>query len=139
MKRPIKTLILLSLLCLAPVVALAQSDCPAIIQAALDATDQNCDITSRNQACYGNITLESQLRSGVSDTDFDEEGERVDVASVSTLTLRPWNDDGTWGIALMKLQTSLPDTLPGQNVTFLLFGNVQIENGVETNTEPVTF
>ena len=30
----------------------------------------------------------------------------------------------------MKLQANLPDTLPGQNVTFLMFGDVQVTNAV---------
>ena len=30
----------------------------------------------------------------------------------------------------MKLQANLPDSLPGQNVTFLMFGDVQIQNAV---------
>jgi hypothetical protein len=33
----------------------------------------------------------------------------------------------------MRLQANLPDTLPGQNVTFLLFGNVEITNAVDPN------
>jgi hypothetical protein len=128
-------------LCLAPAVATAQAvDCPAIIQAALDAADEACNQTGRNQACYGNVTLNAQPQADVTEFDFDERGERVDVANVSTLELRPWSEDGQeWGIALMKLQTNIPDTLPGQNVTFLLFGDVRIENPVATNTEPVTF
>ena len=35
----------------------------------------------------------------------------------------------------MQLQANLPDTLPGQNVTFLLFGNVEIENAVVGDSE----
>src|SRR5690606_20836366 len=35
-----------------------------------------------------------------------------------------------WGVALMQIQANLPDTLPGQNVTFLLFGDVTIEEEV---------
>ncbi|NOG50271.1 MAG: SH3 domain-containing protein [Chloroflexi bacterium] len=31
---------------------------------------------------------------------------------------------------MMRLQANLPDTLPGQNVTFVLFGDVTIEDAV---------
>jgi uncharacterized protein YraI len=135
MKRVGKLALLILLLCVAPVAA--QLDCPAIVQAALDATDEACRNTARNQACYGNITLVAEPQEGIAAFDFDERGDRVEVAAVRTLTLFPWSEE-EWGIALMKLQTNLPDTLPGQNVTFLLFGDVAILSGVETNTDPVT-
>jgi uncharacterized protein YraI len=139
MRWCLKSIIFLSL-CIAPALALAQEDCPAIIQSALDATDQQCEDIGRNQACYGNVQLHAEPQAGMASLDFEKPGDRVDVANVSTLTLSPWDaDESTWGVSLMKLQANLPDTLPGQNVTFLLFGNVAIENAVETNTEPVTF
>jgi len=42
-----------------------------------------------------------------------------------------------WGVSLMRLQAGLPDTLPGQNVTFLLFGDVAIQNAVDYEPPPV--
>ena len=33
-----------------------------------------------------------------------------------------------WGIAVLKAQANLPDALPGQNVTFLLFGDTTVDN-----------
>jgi uncharacterized protein YgiM (DUF1202 family) len=139
MKLARKLIILTATLWLNVVLVLAQEDCIAIVQAALDATDRACDATGRNQACYGNIRMSAEPREGVADFSFDNPGEIVDVAGVQTLTLMPWDAaEHVWGIALMQLQTSLPDTLPGQNVTFLLFGDVKIDDAVETNTEPVT-
>jgi hypothetical protein len=118
----------------------AQADCPTIVQTALEATDDACDGTGRNQACYGNINLSAVAQEGVPEFNFDGPGDIVDVAGVQTLKLdRLDAASDIWGIALMRLQASLPDTLPGQNVTFLLFGDVEITNGVETNVEPVTF
>src|SRR5690606_24390666 len=35
---------------------------------------------------------------------------------------------GTWGVSLLKAQANLPDTLPGQNVTFLLYGGAALDN-----------
>jgi hypothetical protein len=135
MKWYIKSIVLLCL-CIAPVLALAQEDCPAIIQAALDATDEQCATTGRNQACYGNIRLSAQPQAGMDALVFEKPGDLVDIANVSSLTLSPWDaTNSTWGISLMKLQANLPDTLPGQNVTFLLFGNVSIDNAVASNTE----
>ena len=36
---------------------------------------------------------------------------------------------------MLRVQANLPDTAPGQNVTMLLFGDVQLENAV---TNPTT-
>jgi hypothetical protein len=45
----------------------------------------------------------------------------------------------TWGVVMMRLQANLPDTLPGQNVTFLLFGDVELTSAVtEENSDEYT-
>jgi hypothetical protein len=117
----------------------AQTDCPTIVRDALEATDAACTGTGRNQACYGNISLRAEPQAGTAEFNFESPGDNVDVAGVRTLTLDPLDAAGDiWGVALMQLQANLPETLPGQNVTFLLFGDVEIRNAVETNTEPVT-
>jgi hypothetical protein len=115
---------------------LAQTDCPAIVQAALEAVDSACSATARNQACYGNVQLEATPREGISAFQFEQSGDIVNVASVESLQLSSMSlTDETWGVALMALQANLPDTLPGQNVTFLLFGDVQIDNQTDAPPE----
>jgi hypothetical protein len=132
--------LLMSLLLIGTVVQAQGESCPDIVGAALDATSEQCSTTARNQACYGNIDLAATPQSGVADFHFNAPGDRVAVGDVANLSLSSRvEQDGTWGIALIQLQANLPDTLPGQNVTFLLFGDVEIENGVSTNVEPVTF
>lgn len=128
------------LLCIAPAAVLAQAaTCPDIVKAALAAADKACATTGRNQACYGNINLTAQPQPGVTDFTFDKPGDLVSVAGVETLSLSPLDAaKDVWGVALMKIQANLPDTLPGQNVTFLLFGNVEIQNAVTTNAAPIT-
>jgi hypothetical protein len=71
---------------------------------------------------------------------LEQPGDIVNVADVQHLQLASMSlDDETWGIALMRIQANLPDTLPGQNVTFLVFGDVEITNVVENAIElPVT-
>jgi hypothetical protein len=126
--RVLKWMPTLLLLCLAPSV-LAQADCPAIVSAALEAVDSVCSDTQRNQLCYGNIILTATAREGVGDFLFEKSGDRVGVAEVESLQLSSLSlDDQAWGVALMKVQANLPNTLPGQNVTLLLFGNVSIGN-----------
>jgi hypothetical protein len=126
-----KALILsLLLLAFAPSV-LAQADCPSIVQAALETVESNCASTGRNQACYGNEQLVATPRQGVGDFAFEQPGDVVDIATIQSVQLSSMSlTDTTWGVALLKVQANLPDTLPGQNVTFLLFGDVQIENTV---------
>lgn len=112
---------------------LAQEDiCTDIIQQAMVTVEEACAITGRNQACYGNISLEATPREGVENFRFEQQGDIAGVADVDTIRLRGLDPvESIWGIALMKIQANLPDSLPGENVTFLLFGDVEIQNAVE--------
>ena len=103
--------------------------CGVTVQNALDTVGQACEATGRNQACYGYVSLQATPREGVQDFSFTKQGDLVNVADIDTLRLSRFDAvNNTWGIALMKLQASLPDSLPGQNVAFLIFGDVQITN-----------
>jgi hypothetical protein len=116
-----------------PEIPLAASDtCPAIVQTALLAVDSFCEDTGRNQACYGNVRLEVEPQDDAMPFTFEQQGDRIDLSIVQKLTLSSMDEvTGEWGVALMRVQADLPDTLPGQNITFLLFGDVEIENAVE--------
>lgn len=109
--------------------------CPEIVEFALGTVEENCQSTGRNQACYGNISLEIEPRSGVESLQFEQIGDVVDVADVQSIRLSPMDEEnGAWGVVLMRLQANLPDTLPGQNVTFLLFGDVSLMNAVHPDS-----
>lgn len=119
------SLILFSLLSFA-IVQAQQLTCPAIVQEALESIDNNCSDTGRNQACYGHSSLDAQV---VGDADFETVGDIASLESIQSLSLNGMDENaGEWGVALMSVQANIPDTLPGQNVTFLLFGNTHIEN-----------
>jgi len=110
-------------------------ECSVIVKNALDATNQICDGTGRNQACYGHVQVRAEPQPGAGTFKFDRVGEKVDVAALKSLHLSPMDtSEGTWGVALMHLQANLPDTQPGENVTLLLFGDVQIRNIVPMPT-----
>jgi hypothetical protein len=127
-----RTLLFGLFLCLAPALVLAQTDCPTIVQTALDAADIMCQNTGRNQACYGNIDISAQAQADVQNFRFQVVGDTVNVSDLQSLKLSPMNEQtGAWGVALLRLQANLPDTLPGQNVTFLLFGDAEITNAVD--------
>ncbi|MBI5667075.1 MAG: SH3 domain-containing protein [Chloroflexi bacterium] len=119
---------------------LAQDNsCAVLVQQALGAVQDACVQTGRNQACYGNISLTATPRERAQDFTFEQQGDLVNVADIDTLRLQSLDPaENIWGIALMKVQANLPDTLPGQNVTFLLFGDVEIQNAVEPTPELAT-
>ncbi|MEZ4667269.1 MAG: hypothetical protein R3E39_05025 [Anaerolineae bacterium] len=125
----------LILVLLSPVLALMQDDtCPEIVREALAATDKACVETGRNQACYGNINLQAELRAGETKFKFSEPGDIADIAAISSLALKPLDRQANgWGVALLKVQANLPATIPGQNVLFLLFGDVGMSNAVDNS------
>jgi hypothetical protein len=132
--RLLKLMVVLIPLSIAPAVA-AQTDCPTIVRAALDSAAQACDSLARNQACYGNIHLQATPQEGKTVV-FEKSGDIANVADLHTLQLSSMSlTDQSWGVALMKLQANLPDTIPGQNVTVLLFGNVEIDSAFDTPHE----
>lgn len=122
-------------LCLAPALALAQTGaCEEQVNRAIDAAAAACEALGRNQACYGNVNLTAEAQPGVADFRFEQVGDTVNVGTIQSLTLSPLNEtSGDWGVAMMKLQANLPETLPGQNVIFVLFGDVQLTNGVSAD------
>jgi hypothetical protein len=102
------------------------NSCPLIVQQALNAANSACQDTGRNQACYGNIALQATAVEGKSFV-FEQTGDLIDVSDIQSLDVSPMNQEaGTWGVVLMRLQANLPETMVGQNVTFLLFGDVSI-------------
>ncbi len=130
-------LIIILCLCLAPFIALA-ADCPAEVESALMLADQSCSATGRNQVCYGNITLTATPKDGVTNLVFSQPGDLANVGDLQSLQLSSMSTSKQqWGMALMKLQADLPDTLPGQNVTVLLFGDVQVKPASNASTTPL--
>ncbi len=120
-------------LCIGPVLAQGGS-CPAIVNEVLNNLDAICSGTGRNQACYGNVSLEASAHPDAAQFKFDAIGDIESVENIQSLRLSPLiEEENLWGVTLMQLQANLPDTLPGQNVTFLLFGDVEVINAVDPN------
>jgi hypothetical protein len=140
MKKYLPTLLLLSLMVLVVLVvpATASGECSIIVQRALAQTDQVCSQTGRNQACYGYTSVEAQPRL-VEDTFAFEQGDIIDLERLSSLRTASLNEaTGEWGIALLRVQANLPDSLPGTNVVFLLFGNAELsQDAAAPNANPM--
>jgi hypothetical protein len=119
--------LLIIFLLLAVTSVAAQATCPGIVNDALTYLNRACSRTGRNQVCYGNLTLVAQPQPGVTDLKFAAPGDIESITRIQSLTLSIMNEAlPEWGVSLMTLQASLPGVLPGQNVTFLLFGSVQL-------------
>jgi hypothetical protein len=116
----------------------AQDTCPTVVQEALSALDAKCQTTERNQACYGNIALTAIPQSGVTEFKFDAIGDIADLDDINTLDLAPLDPvSNQWGLVMMRVQADIPDSLPGQNVTFILFGDVTIQNAAVEGETPM--
>lgn len=114
--------------------------CPTIVQTALLVTEEGCDGTRLNQACYGYLVLDAEPRDGAIDFDFSEPGDVVDVATVESLRLSAMDvDTGQWGVVLLQLDAPADGETTadvGDGVTILLFGDAAIEDA--TNFVPIT-
>jgi hypothetical protein len=132
-----KRIIWLSLLLLVFVGrTLAQADCPTIVETALQLADDACAELGRNEACYGNVRLEAEAQPTAQTFTFEQTGDIVNLNDVFRLHLSPMDADSeSWGVALLQTQANLPDTLPGQNVTMVLFGQVDITDAAPAESE----
>jgi hypothetical protein len=114
-------------LCISLSIVIAQMDCPALVQTVLETVASACENIESNQLCYGYPALTVIPRENAADFTFEHSGDLVSLADVQTLQLGAFNlSNETWGAALMNLQMNL--STPEQNVTFVLLGDVAIEN-----------
>ncbi|MBZ0277934.1 MAG: SH3 domain-containing protein [Anaerolineae bacterium] len=125
------TWVLLVLLFSVAVVTAQDNTCPAFVNQALASLDTNCGGLGRNQACYSYDRVEAAFLNPVPEDFFSKPADVTGVADLQTIRTTPLDTtNNTWGLAVMNLQANLPNTLPGQNVTFVLMGDVDVENAV---------
>jgi hypothetical protein len=104
------------------------ADCAALIDQAIEVSDQGCQQLDRNQVCYGHSTVRAELVPG-SNAQFDQPGNTIPVDILREFSASPYNQQkGEWGVGVFKLEANLPGTLPGQLVTLLAFGGTEIQN-----------
>ena len=114
-----------------PVIAAPDQNtvCSAQVRAALDRVSNACRDLGRNEACYGNREIIAEPRANVplDRLTFSSAGDIADLSAFQRISTSPYDQtNDQWGIALLRAQVNLPDTLPGQNVTFLLFGDTTL-------------
>jgi hypothetical protein len=127
--RKIIVVCLLAILSIAMVIA--QGACPDLLETALQSVEDNCAGLGRNEVCYGYNNVQASFISEVAEDFFSQVSDKSPVAELASVQTLPMNTEtGQWGVAVMNLQANVPNTLPGTNVTFVLLGDVEVENAV---------
>jgi hypothetical protein len=106
--------------------------CPVLVSEALDLVQTACETLGRNEACYGNRAVAADTPAGDPLAGFAAPGDRGDLLQIGTLRTAPLDmTAGEWGVAVLSLQANLSETLPGQAVTFVVVGDVDLEAGAD--------
>ncbi|MFZ4828397.1 MAG: Ig-like domain-containing protein [Phototrophicaceae bacterium] len=108
------------------------STCPPLIETALNELDQ-CGRIGINTTCYGYNRVEATFNQPVPLDYFTQQGDTAHINEIDTLHTAPYDQfNNEWGVALMRVQADIPNTLPGQGVVFVLMGDTTVENAVES-------
>jgi hypothetical protein len=118
-KKALWSVLLLALWVTASTIA---QECPDYVTETLAEVADTCSGLARNEACYGNTDLVVETNA---DVIFENPGDIINVGDIESISISG-AQTGDWGVAVLNLQADLPYTIPGQNVTVLLFGNVEL-------------
>lgn len=112
-------------------------DCTAFALEIVHEIIDICADLGRNQACYGHQLIDIELIHDA-DVTFASPGDRAALAFIRRFSTAPFDaETGEWGVALMKVQATLFDSIPGQNITFLLTGDVTLTNAGDDTAMPM--
>lgn len=115
---------------------LAQDACPAIVLEALETVENACDDLGRNSACYGSNNVQASFYNEVEDDFFTVPGDLTLLEDMETIGTAPLDiENELWGIAVLQVQANVPNTLPGQNVVFVLLGDASLVDDVTADAE----
>ncbi len=102
--------------------------CSPVMLQAVESANRRCRSLDTNQMCYGNALAEARSQPGISNFEFSKPGDVIDLETLSTLRLSATNPaNNQWGIVLMQVHAEVRN-LGRDDVTLLLFGDVDIEN-----------
>lgn len=107
--------------------------CPVLVQQALQVTETSCSTTGSNQACYGYILVDAELRN--TEAEFVEQGDTADLVSIESVQLSPMDTQtGQWGVMIMQVEaapTAESTAEPGsEDVQVVLFGDTEVSAAV---------
>jgi hypothetical protein len=133
----------LCLIILLPVTAahLQGGVCPPLVERALNEAGNLCATLPRNSACYGFNQVSAQFSGAVAEDFFTRPADITDLTTLQSLNTAALDEAlGRWGVAVLNVQANIPNSLPGQGVRFILFGDARLENAVpaEQALLPVT-
>ncbi len=96
----------------------------------------NCNSLEPDLLCYGNRSVGVEYVPNVTpDKPFVQVGDFVPLKVLKSINTGPLNlQTGEWGLAVMKIQATVPGATAGQAVTFVLYGDTQISNVTRTDT-----
>ncbi len=114
--------------------AASRADCQKLIDRALTASSNLCNKIGSDQACYGNNTVSARLVPG-SGLQFSAPGDIIGVNQIESISASVLNPTlNQWGIAIFKVISNLPRSLPGETITLVVFGNTTLENSGSLET-----
>lgn len=125
--------------CLMFVEAQTDSVCSIVMETAISNLNTHCDTTGRNEACYGHHELTALPQANIEELDFESPGDIESVVRIQSLQLSGFDEEAElYSMALMRLQANIPDSIPGTNITIILFGETTIESADTQETESQT-
>lgn len=113
-----------------PVLGQADS-CDTIVYRAFNLASEACLNLGEGEACYGYNQAQVTLWDGEISNDFIEPSDRISLQDSYQISTSPLNlEDNKWGIVFIQMQANVENTLPGQNILFILFGDTTMSNRV---------
>jgi hypothetical protein len=109
-------------------VEISEVGCMDLIDRALTVSDIGCQQIGSNEICYGNDDIDATIIP-IYEGQFDIAGDVIPIEGVQKFYTLPLDEDNNrWGVAVLKVQANMVGTNPGQNVTFLVFGDTDVDN-----------
>jgi hypothetical protein len=105
--------------------------CPTLVKQALAAVGNNCGGLTRNSACYGFNRVNATFSQTVDEGFFSKPSDQSGLKTLQSIDTAPLSDTlKEWGVAVMSVQANIPNSLPGQAISFVLLGDVAMDNAV---------
>src|SRR5258708_23279318 len=108
--------------------------CDQVVPLAVKNLSTSCNSLDKDQICYGNnsISVEFLDSANASSMQFSQVGDTIPLSALKSITTAPLDlKNGTWGLAALKVQASLPGSTGGQAVTFVLYGDTKVSGITE--------
>jgi hypothetical protein len=107
------------------------NSCPTLVKQALQAVGNNCGGLTRNSACYGFNRVNAIFSENVNEGAFSKPSDLAGLKTLQSIDTAALNENlKEWGVAVMSVQANIPNSLPGQAISFILLGDVAVDNAV---------